>query len=317
MHAEKLLILGGSGFLGHHLLPKLSKAGHRMTVLTRNRESHRELALIPNVTLRNADVHDKDTLVKFMQGQDGVINLVGILNEGGGDSFDKVHVALTEKLIDACRQAGVTRLVQMSALKAGQGLSKYLKSRGRAEEAIRNSGLDWTLLQASVIFGRDGGLTKRFGDLLKLMPVLPLPRPHSRMAPVYADDVAEAIVRVLQRESSIGKTLELYGPETLELIEIVRKIAATLHKRRWVIGMPDAIGRIQASVAGLIPGKPFTRDNFLSLRTDSVGSRDGLGTLGIEPHPFVEMLPYLFGDNSRTRGYDQLRERLRERRQHS
>lgn len=315
MHAEKLLILGGSGFLGHHLLPKLSKAGHRVTVLTRNRESHRELALVPNVTLRNANVHDPDTLARFLEGQDGVINLVGILNQSGGDTFESVHVELTEKLIDACRRTGVRRLLQMSALKAGQGASDYLKSRGRAEAAIRNSGLDWTLLESSVIFGRDGGLTKRFGDLLKLMPVLPLPRPHARMAPVYVDDVAEAIVRLLQRESSVGQTLELYGPETLELIDIVRKIARALGKRRWVIGMPDALGRIQASVAGLLPGKPFSRDNFLSLRTDSVGTRDGLGQLGIEPHPFADMLPYMFGDNSRTRGYDLLRQRLREQRQ--
>ena len=178
MRARKLLILGGSGFVGHYLLPRLGEAGHTLTVLTRNRAQHRELSPVPGVHLCNGDVHDADVLARHLSGQDAVINLVGILNESGDDTFQKVHVELTEKLITACQRAGVTRLLQLSALKAGQGLSEYLKSRGRAEQRIKASQLDWTLLQSSVMFGRGDGLISRFGGLIRMTPVLPLPRPQ-------------------------------------------------------------------------------------------------------------------------------------------
>ncbi|MGB8636225.1 MAG: complex I NDUFA9 subunit family protein [Rhodanobacteraceae bacterium] len=312
MRARKLLILGGSGFVGHYLLPRLGKAGHMVTVLTRNRAQHRELSLIPGVHLCNGDVHDADVLAEHLSGQDAVINLVGILNESGDDSFQRVHVELTEKLITACQRADVTRLLQLSALKAGQGLSEYLKSRGRTEQRIKSSQLDWTLLQSSVMFGRGDGLVSRFGGLLRLTPVLPLPRPHALMAPVYVDDVAKAVVRCLDETSTRKKTMELYGPDTLSLIEIVRMIASAIGKRRWIIGMPDALGKLQASVAGLMPGKPFTRDNFLSLRTDSVGTRDSLRELGIEPHSLSVMLPQIVSHHSRAQRYDRMREHLGE-----
>lgn len=312
MRPRKLLILGGTGFVGHHLLPRLSKAGHSLTVLTRNRAQHRELALIPRLRLCNADVHDPNVLATHVDGQDAVINLVGILNESGDDSFQRVHVELTEKLISACQTAGVDRLLQLSALKAGQGLSEYLKSRGRAEQRVKSSQLDWTILQSSVMFGDDGGLVMRFESLLRMTPVLPLPRPRSRMAPVFVDDVARAVARCLDEPSTRQQTLELYGSQTWTLIEIVRMIAKAMGTRRWIIGLPDALGKLQASLAGMVPGKPFTRDNFLSLRTDSVGTRDSLRELGIDPYDFAALLPQLVDKHSRAHRYDVIRKRLRE-----
>lgn len=311
MRHKKLLILGGTGYLGHRLLPRLSAAGYQATVLTRNRAQHRELDVIPLVTLRNADIHDPEVLAAHLEGQHAVFNLVGILNESGSDTFQKVHVQLTENLIAACRKAGVKRLLQMSALKAGQGLSGYLKSRGSAEQRIKASQLDWTLVQSSVMFGAGGGLVQRFSSLLRFLPVLPLPRPAARMAPVHVDDVAQALVRSLAERGSIGQTLELYGPETLHLIDIVRMIASAMGKRRWVIGMPDGLGRLQATVAGWMPGKPFSKDNFLSLRTDSTGSKDSLRKMGIEPHDFAAMLPQLLHSQSRAERFDVMREQRR------
>lgn len=307
MRSNKLLVLGGTGYIGHHLLPRLATAGYRLTVPSRNREHHRELTLIPGVALHNADIHDRDTLERLVIGHDAVINLVGILNESSDQSFRSVHVELVEKLLAACQQAGVRRLLQMSALKAGQGLSNYLKSRGRMEQAVRASDLDWTILQSSVVFGGRGGLVARFDSLLQWLPVLPLPRPDARMAPVDVDDVASAIVRCLEDPSTRQQTLELYGPETLTLIEIVRRIAHATGKRRWIIPMPDALGKLQASVAGLVPGKPFTRDNFLSLRTEAVGDSDGLQRLGIEAQVFTAMLAQLAASDSRARRYDLMR----------
>ncbi len=311
MRVRKLLVLGGTGFVGHQLLPRLSQAGYSLTVLTRNKAQHRELALIPRLRLCNGDVNDPEVLAAHMTGQDAVINLVGILNESSDDTFQKVHVELTEKIISACQSTGVDRLLQLSALKAGQGLSEYLKSRGRAEQRIKSSKLDWTILQSSVMFGAGGGLVARFGALLRMTPVLPLPRPGSRMAPVFVDDVADAVVRCLNKSSTRQKTLELYGPQVWTLIDIVRMIARAMGKRRWIIGLPDALGKLQASLAGLMPGKPFTRDNFLSLRTDSVGTRDSLRELGIDPHDLAVMLPQLVGKHSRAHRYDVMRKHLR------
>lgn len=310
MKSSNLLILGGTGFLGHHLLPMLSDAGYRVTVLSRNRDQHRDLWILPGVRVAIANVYDKSALRHWMRNVDAVINLVGLLNENGNDTFQRAHVDLTASVIAACKASGVQRLLQMSALKAGHGLSRYLQTRGEAEALIKRCGLDWTLLQSSVMYGEDGGLVERFAQLLRYTPMLPLARPHARMAPVYVGDVAEAIVGCLGDDTSTGRTFELYGPQTFELIELVRAVATAMDKRRWVMGLPDSLGRLQAAVAGHLPGKPFSTDNFLSLRTDSVGSVDGLQALGIKPHEFLRMLPQLFDGHGRMRRQRRHRSRV-------
>ncbi len=307
MRAPRLLVLGGTGYLGHHLLPRLSRAGYLLEVPSRNREQHRELTLIPNLVMHNADVHDQTTLARLVAGKDAVINLIGLLNEGGRETFQKVHVDLAGKLAAACDEAGVPRLLQMSALGAGRGESRYLASRGDAEKVIKASATDWTILQSSVIFGGHGGLVARFAGLLSMTPVLPLPCPEARMAPVHADDVAEAIVRAIRGPATSRSTLEVYGPQVFTLLEIVRLIATTMDGKRRVLPMPGVLGRLQASLAGLVPGKPFSRDNFLSLQTDSVGSKDGLRALGIEPREFSTLLPQLIHPDNRARRYNALR----------
>lgn len=297
MTVQALVVLGGTGFVGSHLLPRLARDGHRITVLTRNREQHRALAVTPGVRLVNADVHETDRLRAAFAGADAVINLVGILNCQGRQTFQRVHVELTGKVIEACRAAGVARLHQMSSLKAGQGLSQYLKTRGEAEARVRQSGLDWTIYQPSVIFGEGDGLVSRFASLLRWLPLLPLARAQARVAPTYVGDVAEAIARCVDSNKlGLRSSLELYGPEVLTLGEIVRHIrdAAGLHTP--VLSLPDSLGRLQAQVAGLLPGKPFSPDNFRSLRTDSVGKTDGYAALGIVPQPFTPWhAPLLYG----------------------
>src|SRR5574337_709158 len=183
MTIQQLVILGGTGFVGSHLVQRLADDGHRMVLLSRNRERHRALGVLPGVNVRNADVYDDEAPRQYFAGADAVINLVGILNPSGPHTFQRAHVELTRRVIAACESAGVTRLHQMSSLKAGQGLSQYLKTRGEAEALVKASALDWTIYQPSVIFGAGDGLVSRFATLLRRLPVLPLARARSRMAP--------------------------------------------------------------------------------------------------------------------------------------
>src|SRR5690606_20447992 len=138
------------------------------------------------------------------RGADAVINLVGILNEKGrdGSGFERAHVELTEVVIDACRSAGVSRLLQMSALNAGRGQSHYLRTRGESEARVRASRLDWTIFPPSVIFGPGDGLYNRFAGLLRPLPVLPLACAGAKFAPVYVGDVVEAFARAVARPDS-------------------------------------------------------------------------------------------------------------------
>ncbi|KGI78785.1 complex I NDUFA9 subunit family protein [Oleiagrimonas soli] len=312
MKTQTLVLLGATGFVGRYLVPRLAADGHRLILLSRNREQHRALAVLPHVQVRSADVHAREALVGHFRGADAVINLVGILNETHQQSFEQVHVALTRRVIEACQEAGVERLHQMSSLKAGQGLSNYLKSRGEAEAAVKASPLNWTIYQPSVIYGLGDGLISRFHALLRMAPVMPLARPEAQMAPIFAGDVSEAIARcVADGTASSRRTFELYGPQTYTLAQIVRMIRDAAGLRRAVLGLPDLLGRLQARMLGLLPGKPFTLDNFKSLRTASVGKRDGLQELGIVAHRFDALLPILVADAGRQRQLDHMRQQPR------
>ena len=301
----KIIVLGGTGFVGRLLVKRLAAEGHQLTLLSRNLASHFDRLLPPRVVLCEMDVYDPEVLRRAIVGADAVINLVGILNEHGdnGRGFKRVHVDLTKLVIAACQLSGVRRLLQMSSLNAGRGDSYYLKSRGEAEAAVKASGLQWTLFEPSVIFGVGDGLFTRFGALLKHLPVLPLACADAKFAPVYVGDVVAAFSRSLRDSKTIDEVYELYGPEVLSLKQIVQMSARQLGLKRLVVPLPDLLGRVQALVFDFVPGKPFSSDNFRSLQTDSVGGIDGLHRLGIAPTRVSQVLPDILGhsDDKQTR----------------
>jgi len=302
-------ILGGTGFIGSRLVAHLANRGHYITVPTRDPERARHLRLQPSVTLVRADVHAPGTLAGLLTGVDAVINLIGILNESGRDGrgFQRAHVELMQTLIAACESAGVSRLVQLSALNTGaaQASSHYLRSKGVAEALLRKSKLDWTILQPSVVFGPGDAFLNRFAGLLRLIPLaFTLPMPNTRFAPIHVDDLVSAITRVLDKPGTAHQTLQLYGAETFSLKEIVQMIADTLGLERRIIGMSKGLSRAQAAWMDFVPGKPFSTDNYRSMLLDSVGTEDGLQRLGIKPRSLTANLAAALGGAGLHSHYD-------------
>ena len=308
MRPQSIAVLGGTGFLGTRLVARLIKGGHRVTVLSRDREQHKHLLVLPGLTLENCDVYDEAQLSERLRGKDVVINLIGILNERGfsGAGFRRAHTELAQGLLRAARSAGVPRLLQVSALKAAPDApSYYLRTKGEAERLIREAGgaLDWTIFRPSVMFGPGDTFLNRFARLLSAIPlVFPLAKPNARFQPVLVDDVIEALLRCLHGGACSRQTYELGGPQVYSLREIVGLAAKLTGRRRWIFGLPDFAARIQALVMDFVPGRPFSTDNYRSLTTDSVCSEDGFARLGIKPQSMVASArQYLgaFEDNAR------------------
>src|SRR5690349_828 len=199
-------VLGGTGFVGSELVTRLAAAGHSVRVPTRNLKHGQHLTVLPTLQLVVANVHDGRTLGQLFTGMDAVINLIGVLNEHGRQTFRLVHVDLANKIVEAMRAARVTRLLQMSSLCAGaQAPSQYLRTKGEAEALIRVAAttIDATIFRPSVIFGERDSLTNRFARLLRLgRGVLPLARPRARFAPIFVQDVVAAFMRALNERGT-------------------------------------------------------------------------------------------------------------------
>jgi len=308
MRPQCIVVLGGTGFLGTRLVARLIKDGRRVTVLSRDREQHKHLLVLPGLSLENCDVFNEAQLSEHFRGQDVVINLVGILNERGfgGSGFRRVHTELTRGVLQAARSAGVARLLQVSALKAAVNApSYYLKSKGAAEQLIRdtNSALDWTIFQPSVIFGPGDSFLNRFAGLLAAVPgIFPLAKPNTRFQPVLVDDVIEALLRCLHGGASSRQTYELGGPQVYSLREIVEVVAKLTGRRRLIVGLPDAVAWLQAGVMNFVPGRPFSSDNYRSLTVDSVCVENGFAKLGLQPRSMLASARQYLGaleDNAR------------------
>ncbi len=305
--SRTVCILGGTGFVGRRIASELVQRGYSVRIPTRDRQRARDLLVLPGVELVAADVHDEKILSALVADTAAAINLVGILNERGhdGSGFRRAHLELVEKLVRACQESGVPRLLHMSALKANAetGPSHYLRSKGAGEHALKNLAgeeLRYTIFQPSVIFGPGDSFINRFARLLRLSPFLPLAKPMARFAPVYVADVANAFCAALENHDAYERTFQLYGPEEYTLQEIVVEIARLLKLKRLIVGLPDSLSRIQALLLDyVIPGKIFTLDNYRSLAVASVGTENGLAALGITATSMRVIVPGYLEDRER------------------
>jgi uncharacterized protein YbjT (DUF2867 family) len=308
MRLHKVLVLGGSGFIGRHVVGALVRQGIKVTVPARRRERAKHLILLPTVDVIEADVTAPGVLERLMLGHDAVINLVGVLH---GPNFDTPHVKLPQAVIAACRATGVKRLVHMSALGASpDGPSAYQRSKGKGEQAVMQArDLDATVFRPSVVFGPEDRFLNTLACLARFTPVLMVPCPDARFQPVYVGDVAKAIVTSLGELDTHGRSYELAGPREYTLKELVRFACEWTGRRRLVLGLPDSLSTLSAWFLEKLPMQLMSVDNVRSMQVPN--TTQARFPFGIEPQPLEGVAPtYLQPSGPRER-YPQLRWRAR------
>jgi NADH dehydrogenase len=279
MKFANVLVVGGSGFIGRHLVASLAAAGIRVTVPSRRRERAKHLILLPTVDVVEADVMESGVLERLCAGKQAVYNLVGILHsrrgradERGpndyGPDFARIHVELPQAIVAACRAKGVRRILHISGIGASPDApSEYLRSKGIAERALLAAeDLDVTLFRPSVVFGPEDKFLNRFALMAKLLPLIAVPCPGARFQPVYVGDVARALHYALEEPEARAQVYELGGPRVYTMKELVQFVCAALHRRRLVFGLPDRLSYLQAWMLEHLPGKLMTRDNYRSMQ---------------------------------------------------
>jgi NADH dehydrogenase len=304
MQQRRFLVVGGSGFVGRHLVAALAARGASVTVPTRRRERAKHLILLPTVDVVEADVGDSGALAELAAGCDVAVNLVGILH---GPGFKPAHVELAQAVVNACHKAGVRRLLHMSALGADPAApSEYLRTKGQGEQAVLAADdLEVTVFRPSVIFGPEDGFLNLFARLAALLPVLVLGSPEARFQPVYVGDVVKAMLAALESREAPGKRYDLCGPQEYSLRELMQFVCAATGRRRLIIGLPDSLSYLQAWAMEMLPGPLLTRDNYRSMQVASVC--DCEFPFGIQPAALRDAAPTWLAPSGPREHYPQLR----------
>lgn len=310
MEQKKVLLLGGSGFVGTYIANRLSEQGVKVTIPTRRRDRTKKLIMLPGVDMPEADISDPAQLEALMQGQDAVINLVGILHSRDvklpySKDFERAHIDLPRKIVAACKATGVRRLVHMSALKAdANGPSEYQRSKGEGEQIIlaARGELDVTVFRPSVIFGYGDSFLTLFARLLKTFPVFPLGMGQARFQPVWVADVADAFVDSLENRDTFGQAYELVGPQTYSLRELVQYVARLTRSKARILALPEGLAYVQAGLLWLLPKPMMSPDNLRSMQQDSVADGSGQTPPGWRPTALESIAPtYIAGNTPKGR----------------
>lgn len=312
MSISNVCVIGGSGFVGRHIVAQLATAGLNVVVPTRRRELLKaDVILLPNVSMDDADVHDPVQLSRLLRDQDAVINLVGILHGSEAD-FERAHVELPGKIVAACRQHGIRRLLHMSALKAdANGPSRYLRSKGRGQALVQQSGLDFTVFQPSVIFGHGDSFLTLFARLAKLAPILPLGGADAHFQPIWVNDVARCFAAALQNRATIGQTYQLGGPHRYTLRHLVDYAARLTGHPRPIVALPDFLAALQAGLLEMLPGQLMSRDNLASMQIPSVCDGPFPPVFDFQPSALEAIAPAYLANQTPRRRYDIYRSRSR------
>lgn len=295
-------VFGGTGFLGRRLVRRLAAEGATPRIAVRFPDRTRRVLRtsdLERVTVLHADVRDQASVAAAVAGADAVVNVVSAYLEKPGASFESVHVQGARTLAQEAAAAGVSRLVLVSGIGADPASrSRYLRARGRGELAVRDAFPDATIVRPGAMFGPGDALFGTLADIVRLLPVVPLiGGGRTRLQPVYVEDVAEAVVRILADPASAGKTYELAGPGVYSLRELVGFALRLMHKRRLLVPVPFAVAEIQARFFELLPSPPLTTSQVDLLKADNVasGALPGFRDLALQPKSVEEIVPSYIG----------------------
>jgi uncharacterized protein YbjT (DUF2867 family) len=320
----KIIVFGGSGFIGSALCEKLAAAGHSITVPTRRLANARHLQSLPRLEPVEVDVFNPQQLANVLAGHDVAVNLIAVLH-GDAARFERIHVQLPRSLAAACVAAGVPRMVHVSALGAAlDAPSLYLRSKAQGEAALVASGLQVCMLRPSVVFGAGDKLLNTFASIQQLAPIVPLAGADAQFQPVWLQDVAQALLLLTtdvsyQKSSYLrnkdvdyqGKTLqntvyEACGPQVMALRDLFAIAGRCVGALRPVLPLPSAVAQLQAWVMEHLPGEPLmSRDNLASMQVPNIasGQHPGLLDLGITPASVHAIAPTYLGTHSPLDGY--------------
>jgi len=290
-------VFGGSGFIGRYVVRRLARAGKTVRVAVRNTD--RALFLktagkIGQIVPLHAPVTDDAAVKHAVEGADWVVNLVGLLTESRAASFQAIHVDGAARIARAATAAGVRRLVQVSAIGADPNSdSRYAATKGAGENAVRGAFPGATILRPSIVFGPEDNFFNRFAGMTRMLPFMPVIEGATRMQPVFAGDVADAILAALRSDDTAGKTFELGGPKVWLFVDLLAYILKVTGRPLALVNMPVPLVRLQARVLELLPGKLLTRDQLKMLARDNVVTPGalGLGDLGIGATAVEQIVP--------------------------
>ena len=284
----KIFIAGGTGFVGVHVIRELLDRGHQLRLLV-----HRRGAASERAEQVEGDVTRTESFEQGVDGCDALVNLVGIIREltGKGVTFERLHVQATANLLAAAKRAGVRRYVQMSALGTRpNAVSGYHRTKFRAEELVRNSGLEWTILRPSLIFGPKDAFITMLSRQLRLAPAMPVIGSGAyRLQPIHADDVARCFALALEMPATIGQCYELCGNDRLTYVDLLDAVSAAMGRSAPLKPrLPLGVMKLVIPVMQRIPQFPITMDQLQMLVEENVCDGRWKQTFGFEPRGFRE-----------------------------
>lgn len=302
--SKLVTIYGGSGFVGRYIVRRMAKAGWRVRVAVRRPNEAlfvKPYGAVGQVEPVFCNIRDDASVAEVMTGADAVVNCVGILNSVGKNTFDAVQAEGAARIARLAKAAGITQMVQLSAIGAdAESDSDYARTKAAGEAAVLDCVPDAMILRPSIIFGPEDQFFNRFAAMTKLGPVLPIAGGATKFQPVYVDNVAEAAEKYLTGKAP-GGVYELGGPEVKAFRELMLDMLTVIRKRRGVLSLPGFVASkmawgfdmMQTLTAGLVPNTLLTRDQLKNLGTDNVVSAGakGLADLGISPVSYMAVLP--------------------------
>jgi NADH dehydrogenase len=295
--ASLVTVVGGSGFLGRYIVQRLAETEARIRVAVRNPERAgflRPLGGLGQISVVKADVGTGHGLAAAFEGSTAGINLVGILDERGGQRFDAVQAAGAARAASAAAAAGVSAYVQMSAIGADAASSvPYARTKAEGEAAVLSAMPFATILRPSLVVGPEDQFLNRFAAMAVMAPVLPVVSGGSKFQPVYVLDVAAAVLAALQSTAARGKTYALGGPDVMTFRAIMAMINRETQRKRTLLDLPDGLARLMGRMGDVLPFVPMTSDQFAMLQKDNVvqPGEAGLAALDIAPTPMSAFVP--------------------------